>query len=107
MPGRRIGRVDHTVEIREKSFLLDNSLEAFSALTRFLGSSNEMDSLRGGKRCMWPKIGRFGAYGDWATTQKRDEVMERETGIEPATSGLGSRRSTAELLPPSDLILQL
>ncbi len=25
--------------------------------------------------------------------------MERETGIEPATSGLGSRRSTAELLP--------
>src|SRR5262249_44539533 len=25
--------------------------------------------------------------------------MERETGIEPATSGLGSLRSTAELLP--------
>ena len=27
--------------------------------------------------------------------------MERETGIEPATSSLGSWRSTAELLPPS------
>ena len=26
--------------------------------------------------------------------------MERETGIEPATNGLGSRDSTAELLPP-------
>jgi hypothetical protein len=26
--------------------------------------------------------------------------MERETGIEPATSSLGSWRSTAELLPP-------
>ena len=26
-------------------------------------------------------------------------ILERETGIEPATSGLGSRRSTAELLP--------
>ena len=26
-------------------------------------------------------------------------MLERETGIEPATSGLGSRRSTAELLP--------
>jgi hypothetical protein len=25
--------------------------------------------------------------------------MERETGIEPATSSLGSWRSTAELLP--------
>jgi hypothetical protein len=26
-------------------------------------------------------------------------LMERETGIEPATSSLGSWRSTAELLP--------
>ena len=26
--------------------------------------------------------------------------MERETGIEPATNGLGSRDSTTELLPP-------
>jgi hypothetical protein len=35
--------------------------------------------------------------------------MERETGIEPATSSLGSWRSTAELLPLSHtriLILQ-
>ena len=29
--------------------------------------------------------------------------MERETGIEPATNGLGSRYSTIELLP---LVLQ-
>ena len=29
------------------------------------------------------------------------EIMERETEIEPATSGLGSLRSTAELLPQS------
>ncbi len=29
----------------------------------------------------------------------RDMRMERETGIEPATSSLGSWRSTAELLP--------
>ena len=28
------------------------------------------------------------------------EELERETGIEPATSSLGSWRSTAELLPP-------
>jgi hypothetical protein len=27
-------------------------------------------------------------------------VLERETGIEPATNGLGSRYSTIELLPP-------
>jgi hypothetical protein len=27
--------------------------------------------------------------------------MERETGIEPVTSSLGSWRSTAELLPPN------
>ena len=31
--------------------------------------------------------------------------MERETGIEPATSSLGSWRSTAELLPPCCQIL--
>jgi hypothetical protein len=31
--------------------------------------------------------------------------MERETGIEPATSSLGSWRSTAELLPPCLLIM--
>jgi hypothetical protein len=29
-----------------------------------------------------------------------DLRMERETGIEPATNGLGSRDSTTELLPP-------
>ena len=29
------------------------------------------------------------------------EIMERETGIEPATNGLGSRDSTTELLPLS------
>jgi hypothetical protein len=28
--------------------------------------------------------------------------VERETGIEPATNGLGSRDSTTELLPLSD-----
>lgn len=28
-----------------------------------------------------------------------DGVVERETGIEPATNGLGSRYSTIELLP--------
>ena len=27
------------------------------------------------------------------------EAVERETGIEPATNGLGSRDSTTELLP--------
>ena len=27
------------------------------------------------------------------------EIVERETGIEPATNGLGSRYSTIELLP--------
>ena len=27
------------------------------------------------------------------------EILERETGIEPATPGLGSRCSTIELLP--------
>ncbi len=36
--------------------------------------------------------------GDSRNLSKR---MERETGIEPATSSLGSWRSTAELLPLS------
>ena len=35
------------------------------------------------------------------TVQKVREV-ERETGIEPATSSLGSWHSTAELLPPRE-----
>jgi hypothetical protein len=30
--------------------------------------------------------------------------MERETGIEPVTSSLGSWRSTAELLPPANIL---
>jgi hypothetical protein len=29
------------------------------------------------------------------------QIVERETGIEPATNGLGSRYSTIELLPPA------
>jgi hypothetical protein len=29
-----------------------------------------------------------------------EKTLERETGIEPATNGLGSRYSTIELLPP-------
>ena len=33
--------------------------------------------------------------------------MERETGMEPATSSLGSWSSNAELLPPSVLILSV
>ena len=33
--------------------------------------------------------------------------MERETGIEPATSSLGSSRSTAELLPLQAFIVTL
>jgi hypothetical protein len=32
---------------------------------------------------------------------KPRRIMERETGIEPATNGLGSRYSTIELLPPA------
>ncbi len=34
---------------------------------------------------------------------KVGQNLERETGIEPATSSLGSWRSTAELLPPEGL----
>ena len=30
--------------------------------------------------------------------------LERETGIEPATNGLGSRYSTIELLPPAEAV---
>ena len=33
------------------------------------------------------------------------EKLERETGIEPATNGLGSRYSTIELLPRSTEII--
>ena len=29
----------------------------------------------------------------------KERILERETGIEPATNGLGSRYSTIELLP--------
>jgi hypothetical protein len=33
-------------------------------------------------------------------------LLERETGIEPATNGLGSRYSTIELLPPACSVYQ-
>jgi hypothetical protein len=34
-------------------------------------------------------------------SRKSRRKLERETGIEPATNGLGSRYSTIELLPPA------
>jgi hypothetical protein len=38
--------------------------------------------------------------GGWKVVPRQAfEDLERETGIEPATSSLGSWRSTAELLP--------
>jgi hypothetical protein len=35
----------------------------------------------------------------WWYVDMSREKLERETGIEPATNGLGSRYSTIELLP--------
>jgi hypothetical protein len=35
----------------------------------------------------------------WWYVEMSGEKLERETGIEPATNGLGSRYSTIELLP--------
>jgi hypothetical protein len=62
-----------------------------------------------------PPLGRFspfyGQYGQYEISRApprescrggvlgRGEKLERETGIEPATTGLGSRCSTIELLP--------
>ena len=37
-------------------------------------------------------------FADFAVA-KGGVILERETGIEPATNGLGSRYSTIELLP--------
>ena len=45
--------------------------------------------------CTHPKFNAF---------PKLLNLLERETGIEPATSSLGSWRSTAELLPPGTSI---
>jgi hypothetical protein len=42
---------------------------------------------------------RAGSYVSPSLEREVIRVMERETGIEPATSSLGSWRSTAELLP--------
>jgi hypothetical protein len=44
------------------------------------------------------QVRRLLAGQKWVGAHKID-VLERETGIEPATSSLGSWRSTAELLP--------
>ena len=44
-------------------------------------------------------VGRFGGVGNIGEEAADSRIMERETGIEPATSSLGSWRSTAELLP--------
>jgi hypothetical protein len=37
----------------------------------------------------------------WIIYLSMQKFLERETGIEPATNGLGSRYSTIELLPPT------
>ena len=46
----------------------------------------------------WKKVAEKG--GSPAASEFHPYFMERETGIEPATNGLGSRDSTTELLPP-------
>ena len=42
----------------------------------------------------------------WQERRMLDLILERETGIEPATNGLGSRYSTIELLPPACSVYQ-
>ena len=60
------------------------------------------------KPCFKPRMGkkmpiiksRMRYFARETGNYSRKAEMERETGIEPATSSLGSWRSTAELLPP-------
>ena len=64
---------------------------------------------------IYENCGQYGQYGSsvifialrvWVDELGR-ENMERETGIEPATNGLGSRYSTIELLPLDVRIIAL
>ncbi len=60
-------------------------------------------TIRGDNGAVSPHSNLWDAfYLDWRSW-KDYEGMERETGIEPATNGLGSRDSTTELLPPGSL----
>jgi hypothetical protein len=51
------------------------------------------------KREGWGTLGFVAFCEMWGTGAA--QILERETGIEPATNGLGSRYSTIELLPPA------
>ena len=48
---------------------------------------------------LWQETHEFANSGWGFSDGSQDDEMERETGIEPATNGLGSRYSTIELLP--------
>ena len=52
-----------------------------------------------------PRLIRYG-YIENPRAGARVKILERETGVEPATSTLARSHSTTELLPLSPLILQ-
>ena len=63
----------------------------------------------GGRRAVETEVppgfepGNEGFADPCLTTWPR-RLMERKTGFEPATTGLGSQRSTPELLPPAVIL---
>jgi hypothetical protein len=46
-------------------------------------------------------------YGGYVSKDRKLLILERETGLEPATSSLGSWHSTTELLPLALLFFYL
>jgi hypothetical protein len=66
-------------------------ITAISTTWRACSTSRPLRSLAGWRNVIATRRCRLRTF----------DSMERETGIEPATSGLGSLRSTAELLPRS------
>ena len=64
--------------------------------------------IQAGSCAAWePRRANRVARKSWNCPKRNPGVLlERETGIEPATNGLGSRYSTIELLPPACSVYQ-
>jgi hypothetical protein len=85
-PQVRAEQMGHTVDVNENVYTitsLKRRKEAVNALEKAIGDCGLYRTL------------------DFSMLLEVIENMERETGLEPATSSLGSWHSTTELLPPS------
>jgi integrase len=87
-------------DLKQTSTYLNVTLEGLKASMRALDEARRCKNVASSPDSGESVDQDTGTVYDSKLLHHYDLRMERETGIEPATNGLGSRDSTTELLPP-------